>query len=378
MVETPTAPTTPARAPTGRRIPYDEWIESTGVPIYRGYAVEDSRTIEVGPWPERECNAAFVVLAGQAGVSETRITEVPAGGTTRPVTFSLDEVVYVVEGRGITTIWAGDGPKKSFEWGPRSIFVIPGGCTYQLSSTQGQAAARLVHYNYLPTSMMFRPEPEFYFNNSFSQPKALYEGEGFAAARSVENPNERARALGRPLWYGNFFPDMAAWDKLDTYQERGAGGHHVTIKFAGSSVPSHMSVFPPGTYKKAHHHGPGVVIVIPGGEGYSIMWPASGGEKIVVPWKEASIFVPPARWYHQHFNVGDKPARYLAFHAPHMYGGDPLRSGGPNSNIEYPNEEPGIRQKFEEELAKRGMKSQMPAECYTDPNYQWAYGDDDD
>src|SRR6184192_129966 len=85
------------RATSGRRTPYDTWIESTGVPVYRGYAVEDARTLPVGPWSERECNAAFAVLAGQAGVSEARITEVPPGGTTRPVTFSLDEVVYVVQ-----------------------------------------------------------------------------------------------------------------------------------------------------------------------------------------------------------------------------------------------------------------------------------------
>jgi hypothetical protein len=162
----------------------------------------------------------------------------------------------------------------------------------------------------------------------------------------------------------------------------------VTIKFASSDVPSHMSVFPPGRYKKAHHHGPGVVIIIPAGDGYSVMWPSpaasggrdyaeSGAEPIVVKWQEASVFVPPARWYHQHFNVGSIPARYLAFHAPHMYGGDPLRSGGPNTNIEYPDENPWIRQYFEAELAKRGLKSEMPPECYTDYDYKWDYDEDE-
>jgi hypothetical protein len=60
-----------------------------------------------------------------------------------------------------------------------------------------------------------------------------------------------------------------------------------------------------------------------------------------------------------------------------MYGGDPLRNMGPNSNIEYPDEDPWIRQKFEDELGKRGLESLMPDECYTDPNYKWEYGDDD-
>ena len=40
------------------------------------------------------------------------------------------------------------------------------------------------------------------------------------------------------------------------------------------------------------------------------------------------------------------------------------------SNIR--DEDPFIRSKFEEELAKRGIKSEMPAECYTNPEYEWS------
>ena len=39
------------------------------------------------------------------------------------------------------------------------------------------------------------------------------------------------------------------------------------------------------------------------------MWP-EGEEKVIVPWQEGSVFVPPNRWFHQHFNVGDAPGRY--------------------------------------------------------------------
>src|SRR6266508_5542608 len=94
------AATRPPRNPS----PYDRYIESTGVPVHRGYAIEDARTVPVGPWEDRECNAAFCVLAGQKDVSESRITEIPPGVTTRPVTFAMDDIVYAVEGRGLTTI----------------------------------------------------------------------------------------------------------------------------------------------------------------------------------------------------------------------------------------------------------------------------------
>ena len=64
--------------------PHERWIQSTGVPIHRGYFIDDARTVEVGPWPERECNAAFLQLAGQEGVVEVRVTEIPPGKTLPP------------------------------------------------------------------------------------------------------------------------------------------------------------------------------------------------------------------------------------------------------------------------------------------------------
>ena len=52
-------------------------------------------------WSERECNAAFMQLMGQEGIIEARISEIPPGKTLPPLKFALDEVVYVVEGRGL-------------------------------------------------------------------------------------------------------------------------------------------------------------------------------------------------------------------------------------------------------------------------------------
>ena len=108
------------------------------------------------------------------------------------------------------------------------------------------------------------------------------------------------------------------------------------------------------------------------------MWP-EGQDKVVVPWHELSMFVPPNRWFHQHFNTGAEPARYLALHPAPQFGGMAERiEDRARDQIEYPNEDPWIRQKFEEELARKGIRSLMPDEAYQDPNYQWAYTEDDE
>ncbi len=354
--------------PPRRPDAYQEWIKSTGVPVHKGYYVEDVRTLALGPWPERECNAAFLDLAGQEGVSEARVTEIPPGKSLPPLRFAMDEAVYVVAGRGVTTVWSPDGKtQKTFEWTTHSLFLLPRNSTHQFSNTSGSTPARLLHYNYLPQAMYILPDPGFFFNNPYVPAETSNAEEVYAAAQVYPALDRFGKP--REMWYGNFFPDMLAWDKLHAYEDRGAGGSRVGIVFPNTPITSHMSVFPSRTYKKGHRHGPGTVIVIPGGEGYSVMW-IQGQDKVYIPWHEASVFVPPDRWFHQHFNVGATPARYLAFHG--------ARPGGQNTEtiqdvlndqIEYTVEDPWIRQKFEEELGQRGLKSLMPDQIYTDPNY---------
>ncbi|HEX2226389.1 MAG TPA: hypothetical protein VHM64_04565, partial [Candidatus Binatia bacterium] len=74
---------------------YDEWMEAQAVPIYRGYYIEDLRTLELGWWEARQCHAAFIQLVGQEGVTSARVTEIAPGETLPPLKFALDEIVYV-------------------------------------------------------------------------------------------------------------------------------------------------------------------------------------------------------------------------------------------------------------------------------------------
>jgi mannose-6-phosphate isomerase-like protein (cupin superfamily) len=79
---------------------------------------------------------------------------------------------------------------------------------------------------------------------------------------------------------------------LITAKERGAGGGHIRFNFAKSSLNSHISQFPIGTYKKAHAHGPGAHVIILSGEGYSLMWP-EGDKPRYYKWEVGTMIVPP-------------------------------------------------------------------------------------
>lgn len=348
---------------------YERWIDSLEVPIYRTYAVDDLRTIEVGPWEERECNAAVVVLQGQPDYMETRVTEIPPGATIAPYKFSLDDLVYVLSGRGLATVWSEAGGRKpTFEWQAHSLFFIPRNYTLQLSNAQGHQPARLLHFNYLPMTMSIIPDPEFFWNNPNLHPTVdIFGGEEhnvYSSASFVQG----ARRRGGGAWVASFFPDLMAWDKMGDGGNRGVGAVNAQICLPNvTSLRVGLPTMAVGTYKKAHYHGQGAVIVIPGGEGFSVMWPQGGEkEKMLIPWHEGSMFAPPNMWYHQHFNVGADVARYMTLHpARHI---EPEARG---SNVEYVNEDPWIRQRFEAEVAKRGVTSLMPPEAYTDRGFQW-------
>ena len=350
---------------------YDRWMESVGIPIHRGFFIEDLRTVELGWWDERQCNAAFIQLMGQEGITSAVVMEIAPGKTLPPVKFALDELIYVLQGRGVSTVWTADGaPTKTFEWQDRSLFQIGSNCYLQLGNMRGDRPARLLRYSYLPLATSLVTEPSFYFNNPFQKADtSKQEMDAYSEAKLIENGDPSLAWGGnRVYWFGNFFPDMAAWDRLTTNRR---GGMSVTIMFPDSEMSCHMSVFPTRTYKKAHRHGPGRVIVIPAGEGYSVLW-EEGKEKIVAPWHEGSMFVPPNKWFHQHFNVGATPARYLALHPPRQFRGHAEKiEDRAKDMIEYVDEDPWIREKFEGELAKGGLTTLMPQDAYTVKSYNW-------
>jgi oxalate decarboxylase/phosphoglucose isomerase-like protein (cupin superfamily) len=363
--------------PTRRlKFTHDVWMDSLGLPIHSGYYIEDLRALELGRWDERGCDAAFIQLEGQQGITETRVSEVPPRAVLPPVRLAFDEVVFVAQGRGATTIWSSSGERKSFEWGANSMFLLPRHHFHQFSNTSGSQPARLLHYNYFPLLLSASPDPAAFISTNrgdAGEPVQAVDLERLYAEPSMRVSTDEELSWKRRLsvWVGSFFPDMSAWDKLNVNQGRGAGGRSVAMEFPGSEISCHMSMFPPRTYKKAHRHGPGRAIVIPAGEGYSVMW-EEGKDKVIAPWKPGSLITPPNKWFHQHFNLGQSPARYLAFHPPLQFDGHAEKvEDRARDQIEYVDEDPAVRERFQAELAKRGMQSEIPEAAYTQRDYEW-------
>ena len=348
---------------------YDRWLAEQDVPVHTGYYVDDAREIERGWWSLRGCPAAILNLVGQQGVSEAHVLEIPPGESIPPFRMALEDVVYVLEGHGICTVWAEGHPKVSFEWQKHSLFRIPENYYYQLSNVRGGSPALTIHISYLPLAMATNANAKYIFDNPFVDAGELYgDEEGFYAheAHAIQREN------GRTEWYGNFFPDLTIWDNLTEYGGPGRLALSGGITFPQSAHRPGLMVLPSRRYRAAHRHGPGVTIIgIQEAHGFVIMWPPGGGpdDYILTPWQEGSVFVPPNMWYHQHINSGPLENRQLRLFPPR-----PIMNYSfldPKQWIPFTEEDPWVRQKFEEDLASQGLTSLMPEEAYTNPDFEW-------
>ncbi|PZC47782.1 MAG: Mannose-6-phosphate isomerase, cupin superfamily [Chloroflexi bacterium] len=347
-------------------VAYDDWIVKQDVPVVRGFYIEDMKEVEVGPWARRGCNGAIVILEGTGGVNDTHVLEIPPGGSINPEKHMYEEMIYVLSGRGAASIWVDEKKKQTFEWGTGAVFSVPLNAWSEFHNGSGTEPARFMSVTNLPTVINMFHNEDFIYDNPFNF-KDRFSGEDDFFSGGGKMWKNR-------IWQTNFVAD-AATTKLYSWKERGAGGSNIFFELAQNSMGAHISQFPVSTYKKAHHHGPGAHVILVDGEGYSLLWREEDEERIRCNWKPGSLLVPPEHWFHEHFNPGNRPARYLAlrftgrrFIQPGAYSGAEgadvsVKKGG--WQIEYEDEDESIHREFEAELAKNGevcrMKGMIPS-----------------
>src|SRR5712692_7985767 len=297
---------------------YEDWQRREGAPLITGFYIEDLKELELGAWERKGGKGAFVNLECTVGVNDAHVIEIAPGGKSAPERHLYEEMTYVLTGRGATTVWYDDGQKQTFEWGRGSLFAVPINAMYKLFKKRW-----------------------------------------------------------RHVWTTNFVPDVHSME-LHTWAQRGGGGSNVMLELADNSMGAHISQFQVGMYKKAHRHGPGAHVVILDGDGYSTLWENSFDEHVKCDWKPGAVIVPPEDWFHEHFNTGAAPARYLALRYSGLKhrqarntrrgedGSDvSVKEGG--WQIEYEDEDPSVHQLFESEVRRHGaecqMKGYLPDRC---------------
>ena len=346
--------------------PYEDWAEAEPVPVIEGYGV-DLLDVETKPWPRYGMDGAIIHLKARADFTTLFLYKIAGGGSSAPLRHLYEQLVYVLEGHGSTKIEGADGVTRSFEFGPKSLFVLPLNTEYRIFNGSGDQPVILACSNYLPLVYNLFMSEDLIFNcaNDFPErlgPEGYFEGEG----------QEYTLKRGPTLWETNFVSDLGNF-LLRPQDDRGPGSTSIQFLLGNGVMKAHSSAMPVGTYKKAHRHGPDFFIFSVTGSGYSLMWnDGEDGEEdhIRIDWRHGVVFAPPDMMYHQHFNTGPEWARYLAMNLGNRRFpftserkkqagmlGISVKDGG--MQIEYEDQAPYIHRLYLDELAKHGAPCKM-------------------
>lgn len=342
--------------------PYLDWVAQEQVPVLEDFAF-NLLTTDTAPWPRmgEQARGAYIHVLGRGDFVNTYLCELPAGGRTAPQRHLFEEVVYVLAGRGSTTIEVYDGTRHSFEWSTGSLFALPPNVRYQHFNTSGLEPTRFAAVTNLPFLLNAFHNESFVFQNPSTFPERLGEAKWFKGDGEFLPVRP-----GRHQWATNFVPDLRTFE-LQSWDQRGIGSANIKFILADGTMHAHMSELAVGTYKKAHRHGPDFHIFPVTGHGYSLLWYAGESDLRRIDWEHGWVYAPPDQIFHQHFNTASFPSRYLAVawgsirypfttdkRKQFADGSDQdLSQGG--RQIEYENEDPRVRALYEEALAKHGV-----------------------
>jgi len=335
---------------------YRDWIKLSKVPMVEGYSILDAKTQAVQPWPEIGGRGVYLNFSGNVHM-DTAIWEIPEGKSLVQRHHFYEQIVYVIAGRGFTSF--GEGKKQNkFEWTEGSLFSIPMNLTHRHSNSDPAHPARLLVISTFPFALQSFGSLGLLSNMSYDF------NDRFDGSADYFKRTERIRKR----WdQANFVKDIRTQEVV-AWEERGEGNASLFWDMGGNTIlEPHISEFEVGTYKLGHRHPYEAIILTLNGKGFSLAGKNNlkNNETVKMDWKAGSVVSPPYFWYHQHFNTGQTPARYLAI----TEGDFPKRLGIPLDveQIEKDQEDPSIRQLFQTELQKaRGGQHDEHEELHDD------------
>jgi mannose-6-phosphate isomerase-like protein (cupin superfamily) len=266
-------------APPGKFLvdPYEAWAKGEGIPIVTGSAV-DLLAVEPKPWARFGVNGAFCHLDGRCDFMTVFLIELPPGAASAPQKHLYEEVCYVLTGSGTTEVELPGGQKRVIEWRDKSIFALPMNARYRHRNTSAT-----------PARFAAVSDLRYLFN--------LYRNENFI----FDTPNTFPERDGEMFLQA----DALALEGADS----AVSSSSPTL--ANGSIGIDVVELGPGTHGKASRQMQGSHLFGVSGEGFTRTWRESAEDFARTDWRHGIVYAPPGMAFHQHFNAGSTPARYL-------------------------------------------------------------------
>lgn len=367
---------------------YDKFMESEGIPIFRGLGVRRAQDLPLGEWKRTGGRGSYIQLHGTEGKWGAYLVEVPAAGALNPEKHLYEEIFFVLEGRGSTEVWHEDGTRHVFEWQKGSLFSIPVNAMHRIVNATNTPALLLAGTT-APNLIDLVGNTKFIFDCPYSfSDRFSPDADFYRPSDDIEPDPIRGLAMRK----SNLLPDIVNCE-LPLDNRRSPGYRRVEPFMTGNKFYLWVGQHETGRYSKAHAHTSAAILICVKGKGYTYTWPESCGP---TPWKDGHadkvqridyeeggmVSAAPggARWYHQHFNTSNEPFRLTAWFGPNHpslvtglrpgetqtdYTAMDLTEGG--TAIPYWMEDPFLREEFEATIARNGGTSRMEPSRYEAP-----------
>ena len=126
------------------KTPYDLFMESEGIPVFRDIGVSKVQNLPLAPWKRLGGRGTYIQLHGTEGKWGCYVVEVPGAGALNAEKHLYEEIYFVVEGRGSTEVWLDDDSKRHvFEWQKGSLFSIPVNACHRIVNASSSPALLL-------------------------------------------------------------------------------------------------------------------------------------------------------------------------------------------------------------------------------------------
>ena len=327
-------------APAGKYLvdSYEDWARAEGIPIHSGVAL-NLLTLGTEKWARFGLQGAFCHLEGHCDFLTIFLMELTPGASSLPQRHLYEEVCYVLKGHGDTEIELSDGGRRTIEWGPGSLFAPPMNARYRHRCSSSSEPARLVAVNDLRYLMNLYRNEQFLFDAPLNFPE--------------REPGEIVRDVSRLSMGASPQPHELS----------------ASLALADGSIGVDIVELPVGVYAKARRQMFGSLILGIAGEGMTSSWAEGEPQRARANWSPGIVFSPTGLLFHQHFNIGREPARFLRVELGSIaypmfrprkraYGDTSVYASG-RAEIDYLNEPFEVRQDWLETLAKAGVTSRM-------------------
>src|SRR4029453_11722721 len=90
---------------TEKDTPYLRFVGGEGLDIISAHFVPSLRTVELKPWARRGGNAVFINHEASRTSNDCYVCEIPPGKSLAPSRHLFEEMIFILDGRGSTTVW---------------------------------------------------------------------------------------------------------------------------------------------------------------------------------------------------------------------------------------------------------------------------------